>query len=139
MNFQTALLLLVSFVFSIMGGFIALNGKTIEERNLGIGCLGLLDCPFYIYLFCMEKKSIRKANQSKCKLCLNRRRKKVSNRQKQILRNGDYPLLPRGFLSFCKNQFTIYDPNSFCWAHWILTIFWSIIWIYRQGIFNLRI
>jgi hypothetical protein len=53
MNFQTALLLLVSFAFSILGGFIALNGKTIEERNLGIGCLGwvlgFFRCIIWIY------------------------------------------------------------------------------------------
>ncbi len=58
MNFQTALLLLVSFVFSILGGFIALNGKTIEERNLGIGCLGLFGLSFFTFIYFAWRKRV---------------------------------------------------------------------------------
>ena len=58
MNFKTALLLLVSFVFSILGGFIALNGKTIEERNLGIGCLGLFGLSFITFIYFAWRKRV---------------------------------------------------------------------------------
>ena len=64
MNFKTALLLLVSFVFSILGGFIALNGKTIEERNLGIGCLGLFGLSF-IHSFTLHGEKEYSKNKSR--------------------------------------------------------------------------
>lgn len=58
MNFQTALLLLVSFAFSILGGFIALNGKTADERNLGIGCLGLFGLSFFTFVYFAWRKRV---------------------------------------------------------------------------------
>ncbi len=58
MNFQTALLLLISLVFSILGGFIAVNGKTADEKNLGIGCLGLFGLSFVTFVYFAWRKRV---------------------------------------------------------------------------------
>ena len=58
MNFQTAILLFISFVFSILGGFIALYGKNIEEQNLGWGCLGLFGVCFFTFSYFAWRKAV---------------------------------------------------------------------------------
>ncbi|MBK8396619.1 MAG: hypothetical protein IPL26_15470 [Leptospiraceae bacterium] len=58
MNFQTILLLFISFTFSVLGGFIGLYGKTIDERNLGWGCLGLFGISFFIFSYSAWRKSV---------------------------------------------------------------------------------
>ena len=58
MKFQTALLLLISFAFSLMGGFIAINGKNADEKNLGFGCLGLFGLAFITFSYFAWRKKV---------------------------------------------------------------------------------
>lgn len=61
MNFQTAILLFISFLFTTLGGFIALSGRTSDERNLGIGCVGLFGASFFTFAyFAWRKKNFEK-------------------------------------------------------------------------------
>jgi hypothetical protein len=58
MNFQTILLLFISFLFSILGGFIALYGKNVDEKNLGLGCLGLFGICFFTFAYFSWRRKV---------------------------------------------------------------------------------
>lgn len=58
MNIQTILLLFFSFLFTGIGGFLALYGQSADDKNLGYGSIGLFGIWFLTFAFFGWRRSI---------------------------------------------------------------------------------